>query len=117
MNRLLKKQSKKKIKVDDRVRMSDDKDTFYYVLDYNEESKTYTVRNELGEVFDQLQEQDILGEDEFFQGDEVVYFKHPYDNDEVFSVKEVLSDGTYFIENDKTAYTNITGRNLELVEK
>ena len=45
----------------------------------------------------------------------VIYKTHPYDNITPYIIKKVLENGKYFIENDDNAYTNIDGRNLELV--
>lgn len=49
-------------------------------------------------------------------GDKVRYKTHPYDNTAIYIIKEVLADGTYFIENEESAYTGINGKNLEKLE-
>lgn len=52
-------------------------------------------------------------EEIFNVGDDVIYETHPYDNTTIYTVKEQLSNGNYFIANEETAYTDINGKNLK----
>ncbi|MNJ90262.1 hypothetical protein D3C87_78570 [compost metagenome] len=52
-------------------------------------------------------------EENFEVGDRVIYKTHPYDNTTIYTVKEKLSNGNYFISNEETAYTDINGKNLK----
>jgi hypothetical protein len=49
-------------------------------------------------------------------GDNVKWKRHPYDQS-VYSVKEVLPNGSVFIDNGINAYTNIKPSSLELISK
>ncbi|AEO93472.1 gp213 [Bacillus phage G] len=60
----------------------------------------------------------IKKSEQLFDVGNVVLFKtHPYDNITPYTIKEVLEDNRYFIENDDNAYTGIDGKNLELLQQ
>jgi hypothetical protein len=115
MKRLL-QASKTEYDVGEKVRFADNsKQGFYTVIQKNEDK--YTVGNESGDLVKDVTFENLAGDDEFIVGDKVIFDKHPYDNTDVYEVKEALADGTYFIENNDAGYTGINGKNLTLVEK
>lgn len=99
--------------VGEKVRFTND-NTFYTITNSDLRDNTYTLEKD-GEVIERVEFSLIASEDEFIVGDKVLFKSHPYDDTVVFEVKEVLSDGTYFIESSDKAFTNINGRNLDLI--
>ena len=47
-------------------------------------------------------------------GDNVQFYKHPYDKS-IYEVKEILPDGTLFLDNGITAHTNIKSSAVKLI--
>lgn len=101
--------------VGEKVRFTDGNNiTFYTIISSDLRDNTYTLENN-GEVIERVNFTSIASEDEFVVGDKVLFKNHPYDDTMVFEVKEVLSDGTYFIESPDKAFTGINGQNLDLI--
>lgn len=98
-------------RVGDRVRIKGRNDLFFVIVSIDGDE--YTLENEDGQTIT-VNRDDVLGDNEFEVGDRVVYKTHPYDTS-VYTVREILGDGTYFIENNEGGYTGVNGRNLELV--
>lgn len=99
------------------VRFVDTTKTGYFtVLAVDNQNNTYTLIDPNNEIINNIAFDDIIGENEFLVGDKVRYEKHPYNNNAIYEVKSILSDGTYFISNGDQSYTNISGRSIKLVD-
>ena len=48
-------------------------------------------------------------------GDTVMFKNHPYDKT-AYIIKDILSDGTVFMENSQGAYTGISPRTIKLLK-
>lgn len=114
MKRLLRLSKKKEVSLKDEVRLVENPGEFFIVIEVYNEKELCDLENSFGEIKREVSFEEIIGEDEFLIGDKVFYFKHPYDNKKVFTVEEVLSDGSYFIQNKDTSYTSVNGKNLKL---
>jgi hypothetical protein len=113
MRRLVSK--KNSYKVGENVRIDSDlEDIFYEISSVDDLNKKCFLIDSNGQIIEGVDFSSIIGENEYLKGDEVIYFKHPYDNKDVFVVEEVLGDGKYFIVNEKTSYTNVNGRSIKL---
>lgn len=97
----------------DRVRFINNNE-FYEIVQVDVRDNTYILRKD-EEVIENVNFTDIVLEGEYIVGDQVLFESHPYNNTLVFEVKEVLADGTYFIESGEIAFTGINGTNLELI--
>ena len=118
MKRLLKKIALKKTQYEqnEKVRfINKSKTGIYTVMAVDKKKNTYTLLSPNGSVEFNIGFDDLVGENEFVPGDMVIYRTHPYDNIKPYEVKEMLQDGTYFIENKENAYTGINGKNLMLL--
>lgn len=76
---------------------------------------TYNVVNANGDGIDNVSSGELTDSKEFIVGDKVRFKKHPYDNQAVFEIEDILENGNYFISNENNSYTNINGINLEKV--
>lgn len=115
MKRLLKKSFRHFYEIGEKVRiLNENQKGFYSITNVDLRSNTYEISNDV-EVIEDVNFYNLVSEDEFIVGDKVLFKRHPYDDTIVFEVKEVLADGTYFIESPSKAFTNINGINLELI--